>query len=276
MSLVTLKELMKDAQKNNYAVGAYNVINWDMIRGIILAAEQERSPVIISLAETHCSFVPIDIIAEIMLKEAKLAKVPVAVHLDHGVDFSLLIHAMKLGFSSVMFDGAHLSFEGNVHQTREIVKIAKALNISVEAELGILSNNDNYTDPLKAKEFIEKTEIDALAIAFGTAHGLYLDKPLLDFTRLQQIKNMTNMPLVMHGGSGLENEEYSKSIDFGINKINYYSYMAYTTANIVRDKLKASYNIEKIYYHDISQWTISEIKDHVATTMGIFGSSKKV
>lgn len=279
MSLVTLRDIMADANQNNYAVGSFNVINSDMIRGVILAAEQENSPAILSLAEVHCNFVSFDIIGEIMLKEAKLAKVPIAVHLDHGLNFSLIVKAMKLGFTSVMFDGSHLSFDGNVRQTKEIVKIAKALNISVEAELGKIDGYDkenDYTEPIKAKDFAEKTEIDALAVAFGTAHGIYSTEPILDLELLKKIKSVAAMPLVMHGGSGLYDSIYTQVINCGINKINYFTYLSKDVSDILRAKINSLYETGKnIYYHDISQWTIAAVKEHVANMMRVFRSSGK-
>lgn len=288
MALVNLTELMKDSEKNNYAIGSYNVINQDMVRGVIKAAEEEKSPVIMSLAEIHCSMAPLEVIGPAMIDAAKRAKVPVVVHLDHGEDFELLIRAMKLGFTSIMFDGSSLSFEENIRQTAEMKKISKSLSVSLEAELGQLlrpegggdeeefneselDERDFYTDPSQAKEFVEKTELDLLAVAYGTAHGIYLKKPQLDFERLDQIKKITGKPLVMHGGSGLEKNDYLKSIDCGINKINYYSNMSYNVANIIRGKIND--NDKKVYYHDISQWAIEAVKEDVANTMRIFRSS---
>ncbi|MFB3160168.1 class II fructose-bisphosphate aldolase [Neobacillus sp. 179-J 1A1 HS] len=292
MSLVTLTELMKDAEEKRYAVGAYNVMNLDMIRGILAAAEDEKSPVILSFAEVHIPYIPLEYIAPIMLEAARNAKVPVAVHLDHGQDFEVIIRAMKYGFSSVMFDGAHLPLEENIKKTLEITKIAKALGVSVEAELGTIlrpegggdddyveeeyDEDDMYTNPEHARIFMENTEIDALAVAFGTAHGVYTREPVLDFNRLQEIKTITNMPLVMHGGSGLDDKSYVKSIESGIRKLNYYSTMAYEVANEVLTKL--SFNAKrnkKSYYHDISMWAIEAIRKDISRTMRIFGSAGK-
>lgn len=292
MSLVTLSELMKDAEEKKYAVGAYNVMNLDMIRGILAAAEDEKSPVILSFAEVHIPYIPLEYIAPIMLEAARNARVPVAVHLDHGQDFDVILRAMKYGFSSVMFDGAHLPLEENIKKTQEITKIAKALGVSVEAELGTIlrpegggdedyieeeyDEDEIYTKPEHARIFLENTEIDALAVAFGTAHGVYTREPVLDFNRLREIKTITNMPLVMHGGSGLDDKSYVKSIDSGIRKLNYYSTMAYEVANEVLTKL--SFNAKrnkKSYYHDISMWAIEAIRKDISRTMRIFGSSGK-
>ncbi|MGF9696413.1 class II fructose-bisphosphate aldolase [Paenibacillus sp. MABNR03] len=291
MPLVTLNELMKDAEAKNYAVGAYNVINLELIRGIIAAAEESQSPVIVSFAEVHIPLVPLEVIAPIILEAARKAKVPVAVHLDHGQDHEILIHAMKLGFSSIMFDGAHLQLEENIRQTNEISKIARALGVSVEAELGKIlrpegggdeeeeeeyDSDDIYTNPKEARTFIEHTNIDALAVAYGTAHGVYTKEPVLDFDRLQLIKDITGMPLVMHGGSGLDEAAYVKSIQCGIRKLNYYSNMAFEVANIIQSKLNAnSDQNKKSYYHDLSKWAMEAIQEDIVRTMRIFGSAGK-
>jgi fructose-bisphosphate aldolase, class II len=291
MPLVTLNELMKDAEAKNYAVGAYNVNNLELIRGIIAAAEDSQSPVILSFAEVHIPLVPLEVIAPIMLEAARKAKVPVAVHLDHGQDHEILIRAMKLGFSSIMFDGAHLQLEENIRQTNEISKIAKALGVSVEAELGKILRpegggdeeeeeeydpDDIYTNPKEAKTFIENTNIDALAVAYGTAHGVYTKEPVLDFDRLQLIKDITGMPLVMHGGSGLDEAAYVKSIQCGIRKLNYYSNMAFEVANTIQSKLNAnSDQNKKSYYHDLSKWAMEAIQEDIVRTMRIFGSAGK-
>lgn len=291
MPLVTLNELMKDAEAKNYAVGAYNVNNLELVRGIIAAAEESQSPVILSFAEVHIPLVPLEVIAPIILEAARKAKVPVAVHLDHGQDHEILIRAMKLGFSSVMFDGAHLQLEENIRQTNEISKIAKALGVSVEAELGKILRpegggdeeeeeeydpDDIYTNPKEARTFIENTNIDALAVAYGTAHGVYTKEPVLDFDRLKLIKDITGMPLVMHGGSGLDEAAYVKSIQCGIRKLNYYSNMAFEVANKVQSKLNAnSDQNKKSYYHDISKWAMEAIQEDIVRTMRIFGSAGK-
>lgn len=291
MPLVTLNELMKDAEAKNYAVGAYNVNNLELIRGIIAAAEESQSPVILSFAEVHIPLVPLEVIAPIILEAARKAKVPVAVHLDHGQDHEILIRAMKLGFSSVMFDGAHLKLDENIRQTNEISKIAKALGVSVEAELGKIlrpegggdeddeeeyNPDDIYTNPKEARTFIENTNIDALAVAYGTAHGVYTKEPVLDFDRLQLIKDITGMPLVMHGGSGLDEAAYVKSIQCGIRKLNYYSNMAFEVANTIQSKLNEnSDQNKKSYYHDLSKWAMEAIQEDIVRTMRIFGSAGK-
>lgn len=285
MSLVTMTELLKDAIENGYAVGAYNTPSLEMLRGTIAAAEQENSPVIISHAEIHFRYTPLEVLAPVMINEAKRAKVPVAVHLDHGTSFSAIVKAVHAGFTSVMFDGSVLPYGENISRTKEIVKICRELGVSVEAELGHVASagdgdsegsgkydeEDLYTNPEQARQFVEMTGVDALAAAFGTAHGVYLKKPKLDFERLKAVKKTIGIPLVMHGGSGLTEDDYKKSIAFGINKINYYSYAALAVANEIKDKLNAAGG--NIYYHDMIGWMIETVKNEIAATMRIFGSS---
>lgn len=289
MALVTLKEIMKDAHQKGYAVGSFNVVNLEMVRGIIEAAEEEKAPVILQYAQVHFSLVGFETIVNIMVEAAKKAKTPVCVHFDHGEDFESIVQGMKYGCSSVMVDRSTLDFEENVRQTKEIVKIAKVLGVSVEAELGALGSReggdvidggkqikpeDLYTDPKKAREYVERTEIDALAVAYGTAHGIYLKKPVIDFNRLGEIKTAVDIPLVMHGGSGLDEVEYKKSIELGINKINYYSCMANNVAIKIKDRLDEMQKLGKTYYyHDINQWAIEFVKDEVRSVMRIFNSS---
>jgi fructose-bisphosphate aldolase class II len=281
-----MSELLKDAEIKGYAVGAYNTPSLEMVRGVIEAAEQENSPVIISHAEIHFKYTPLEVLAPIMISEAKRAKVPVAVHLDHGTSFSAIIKAIHSGFTSVMFDGSILPYEDNINGTKEIVRICRELGISVEAELGHVANagegssegselygegDDLYTKPGQARRFVELTGVDALAAAFGTAHGVYLKQPKLDFERLKAVKEAAGIPLVMHGGSGLTEADYRKAISCGISKINYYSYAALAVAKDVREKLNAAQG--NMYYHDMITWMIEAVRNKIAATMKIFGSS---
>lgn len=290
MALVSMKEMLKDAQKRQYAVGCFNSINLDMIRGIIEAAEAEKSPVILCHAEIHFKFTPLEKIAPIIVEEAKNAKVPVAILLDHGMSFSAMVKAMHLGFNAIMFDGSELNYDENVKRTKEIVKIAKELGVSVEAELGhvvrpksggaegeeddsIIDDRSLYTDPQQAKKFIEETQADSLAIAFGTAHGVYLKKPKLDLERLNKIKQMVDVPLVMHGGSGLSEVDFQNSIDNGISKINYYTNMALSTASKIKEEMNKSDG--NVFYHNLMMWSIKYFKEDVRKTMRVFRSNNK-
>ena len=283
MPLVTLSDLLEMNKNDQWAIGAVDVMNQDMVRGVIAGAEQVHAPVILMLAEIHETLVGIEELGAIMIDCAQRASVPVCVHFDHGTTYSSIIRAMKTGFTSVMYDGSHLPLEENIRTTREIVKVAKALGVSVEAELGQLTrpegcdneeieeNPDLHTDPDEAVRFCTETGIDALAVAFGTAHGVYAKQPVLDFDRLQRIRERTGAPLVMHGGSGLEPTDFHEAIDRGVKKINYYSNMVYSVAQTIKRKLNEAPG--KTYYHDISVWAIDAIRDDIAETLTHFRSN---
>jgi fructose-bisphosphate aldolase class II len=256
--LVTLSELLKDAKEEKYAVGAFNVPNLEAIRGVIQAAEELESPVILQHAEVHENLIGLEEIGPIMLQYAKAAKVPVAVHLDHGASYEMCVKAIRLGFTSVMYDASSKEYELNLEETKEIVKIAHAAGVSVEAELGHIFTSavgggegrgsdssddyedleDVYTDPDLAKEFVEATGVDCLAIGFGTVHGIYLKEPKLDLNRILQIKEKIDVPFVMHGGSGVSEENYRTAIKNGICKINYYTYMNKAAGKAVQECLE--------------------------------------
>ena len=241
--LVSLKELMQDACEKGYAVGAFNTPNLESLIAIIKAAEETGRGVILNHAEVHFPLIPIEDIGPIMVKYAKEASVPVCVHLDHGCSLETCMKAIKIGFTSVMLDASADDYEANVRDTALICRLAHSVGVTVEAELGHIfaSNNgigeakeqetldnyasedDVYTDPDLAKDFVLRTGVDALAIAFGTVHGIYQKKPKLDLDRIKLIKEKIDVPFVMHGGSGLSKEEFQTAIRNGIRKINYYT-----------------------------------------------------
>jgi fructose-bisphosphate aldolase class II len=214
-------------------------------------------------------------IAPIMLMFAKSTKVPVCVHLDHGTDVEYVKRGLELGFTSVMYDGSTLPYEENVKNTCIVVAEARKKNISVEAEVGSMGAREGggeegtsvYTDPLQAKEFVDITGIDALACAFGTAHGIYTEEPKLDFERVGKINSMVSVPLVMHGGSGVSDQDYIKVIDLGIRKLNYYTYMAKAGGNAVQEMS------DKTFFHDIEMAAIEAMKENVIKAIKVF--SKK-
>jgi len=228
--LVTGKEILDKAHKEGYAVGAFNINNMEILQAVIAAAEEERSPVIIQTSEGAIKYAGIDYLSAMVHLAANKATVPVALHLDHGTTYETIIKCIANGYTSVMIDGSHHSLEENIKVTSEIIKIAHAAGISVEAELGRLGGvEDNisvdekdarFTDPDEAVQFVKETGVDYLAIAIGTAHGKYKGKPELDFERLATIKKRLNMPIVLHGASGVPEEDIRKAISYGINKIN--------------------------------------------------------
>ena len=289
--LVTTKEILDIAKKEQYAIGAFNATTLATIRAIIQAAEELNSPVILQHAESHDAVTPLDEIGPIMLRYADKAKVPVAVHLDHGTSLETCVRAMKLGFTSVMYDASSKDYETNVKETAEIVKIAHALNVSVEAELGHVFTSsiggeggqvaddfanieDTYTDPDTAKDFVEKTGVDCLAIAFGTVHGIYVKEPKLDLPRIKSIKEKTNIPLVMHGGSGVSDEDYQIAIKNGICKVNYYTYMNMNGGRYFNEFIQ---NLEKdapLFADDAYLAALAGMKEKVKEAITTFGSSR--
>ena len=232
--LVNLKEVFKYAEEHKCAIGAFNTPTLENLRAVLENAEELNVPVIIMHAEMHEKITPIKIIGPVMIELAKRAKVPVCVHVDHGEHIDYLKKAIDLGFTSVMYDGSLLPYEINVKNTKEIVEYAHKRNVTVEAEIGALAAREGgekvnggavYTEPSEAKMFVDDTGIDALACSFGTAHGVYKVKPKLDFERIKIIRKLINIPLVMHGGSGLPEEDYVHAIECGVEKINYCTYM---------------------------------------------------
>ena len=225
--IVSLKEMLQEADKGHYAVGAFNCLSLENVEGAIQAAEELRSPIIIQLAEVQFPCAPMNLMAPLYIEAARKASVPVVVHLDHGQSFQTCTEAIKLGFGSVMFDGASLPFEENVRITREVTKMAKAMGVDVEAELGKVGdvgvdddNVDVFTDVEESARFIEQTGVDALAVAIGNQHGRYVATPKLNISRLIELHERNRMPLVLHGGSGTSEEDFKSCIHNGICKIN--------------------------------------------------------
>jgi fructose-bisphosphate aldolase class II len=281
MSLISLKEILADADSKNYAVGLFNCAGTDSMKAIIRGAEECNSPVILGIAEVHMPYAPVELMAPMMVDAAKRAKVPVTVHLDHGQNFETIIKTMKYGFTSVMFDGSVLEYDENIKKTREIVKIAKALGISVEAELGHVGgaegggsdeHEEYYTEPEKALDFVNQTGIDALAIAIGTAHGEYVKKPCLDVNRLSEINAKVDIPLVLHGGSGLSDDDFRECIKRGIRKINIFTDMSYAAAEGLRKLLEQR---KKFHCFELSKVAEEYMTKVVMEKIRLFGSDSK-
>ena len=227
--LVTTKEMLLKAQKGNYAVGAFNVENMEMVMAVIAAAEELNAPVIMQTTPSTVKYAGLDYYLANVATAAKNAKVPVAMHLDHGSSFSLAMQALRQGYTSIMIDGSHSVFEENIAITKSIVDACKPSNIPVEAELGKVGGKEDdldggdggYTDPKEALEFVQKTGVNSLAVAIGTAHGVYKGEPKLDLDRLVEISKVVDVPLVLHGASGLSEEAVKESIKRGICKVNF-------------------------------------------------------
>lgn len=256
--LVNLIEILKMAEERKCAVGAFNTPNLECVNAVIGAAERLDVPVILSHAELHESVSSLDIIGPVMVQAAKTAKVPVCVHLDHCETLDYMARALELGFTGVMYDGSTLPYEENLANTIKAVAMARKYCAGVEAELGALASREGggatasgpvYTDPEEAVAFCRETGIDALAPSFGTAHGIYKSKPVLDLERVKVIAEKTGLPLVMHGGSGVSPEDYRTGIANGLRKINYYSYMSKAGTQAVKELLEKE---DVTFFHDLA------------------------
>lgn len=240
MPLVTSEKMLLDAQKGGYAVGAFNVENMEMVKAVIAAAEQLKAPVMLQTTPSTVKYGTLETFAAIVKAEAAKADVPVCLHLDHGSSFELAVQAMKAGYTSVMIDGSHEDFENNIAVTKKVVDVAKAYGIPVEAELGkvggkeddLEADADTNTDPAEAKEFAERTGVSSLAVAIGTAHGFYVGTPVLDKPRVSDIKALVSVPLVLHGASGLSEDDVKECVQRGMCKVNFATELrvAYTDA----------------------------------------------
>ncbi|VBB04930.1 ketose-bisphosphate aldolase class-ii [Lucifera butyrica] len=283
--LVNLSDILGIAEAKKCAIGSFNTPNLESILAVIDAAEELKTPVIIMHAQVHEELIPLSIIGPIMLELARNASVPVCVHLDHGSDLALINKAISLGFTSVMYDGSQLPYQENAANSRIVVGMASKAGVSVEGEIGVLGRRetgnsselpedakDIYTDPDTAFRFVQETRVNALACSFGTAHGIYLKKPKLDMNLLGKIKEKVNIPLVMHGGSGVSDEDYLVAIEKGIRKINYYTYMSKAGGETVKTKLLEHSN-EIAFYHNIAIWGCEAMKNNVKSAMEVFAKS---
>lgn len=235
--LVNMNEVLQPAKRGKYAVGLFNAVNLELARGIIGAAEQTGSPVIMGTAEVLFPYGPLEEVSYYLLPMAKKAKVPVVVHLDHGLNKETCLKALELGFTSIMYDCSTDSYEDNVKKVKEMADIAHSYGATIEGELGHVGDNEGsaegnsnlkdpsafFTDPKMAKDYVEKTGVDALAIAVGNAHGAYKLPPKLDFERIRTIAKTVDVPLVLHGGSGLTDNDFRKAILAGISKVNIFT-----------------------------------------------------
>lgn len=232
--------MLLDAQKRGYAVGAFNCENMEMVKAIIAAAEELRAPLMLQTTPSTVKYGTLETFVAIVAAEAKKASVPVCLHLDHGSSFDLAVQAIKAGYTSVMIDGSKEDFEGNVAVSKKVADVAKAVNIPCEAELGkvggkeddLEADADTNTDPEQAREFVERTGITSLAVAIGTAHGFYVGTPVLDKERLSEIRKVVDIPLVLHGASGLSDQDVRDCVARGICKVNFATELrkAYTDA----------------------------------------------
>jgi fructose-bisphosphate aldolase class II len=271
--------MLQAANNGRYAVGAFNCLSLENVQGAIAAAEELNSPIIIQLAEVQFPCAPLALMAPQYLEAAKAAKVPVVVHLDHGQSFQTCVDAVRLGFGSVMFDGASLPFEENVRQTAEVARMAKAFGVDVEAELGKVGDVgvdddtiDVFTDVEESAEFIARTGVDALAVAIGNQHGKYVATPRLNIARLVELHERNAMPLVLHGGSGTSEEDFKSCIHNGICKINVATAIQLGVTEDVQHYLASATNPN---YIDMKGIIVEASKRVVADHIRLFESNNR-
>lgn len=276
--LVNLNDVLKKAQKEHYGVGLFNTTDTDMLEAAISAAEELRSPIIVGTAEVLLPYGELKLIAPSIIAAAKRATVPVVVHYDHGLTFERCMEALKLGFTSVMFDGSAGDSAKNMADTKEVVRIAHAFGATVEGEIGHVgeavncdnATSDRYTTVKEANDFLNATGVDALAIAIGTAHGAYKAKPCLDIERLKEIRNSIDTPLVLHGGSGLSDDDFRNTIKEGIAKVNIFTDICVAGENAMKKAIA-----ENKSYVDIRSAKVEAIKEAVKKKIMLFGSDNK-
>ena len=285
--LANPKEILLDAERNNYAIAGINATTYEGIQAVIEAAEELNMPVMLSHAQVHEPFAPINVFGPLMVRFAKEAKVPVIIHLDHGVDYNYVMKAVRNGFTSIMYDCAHLPFEENTEEVRKFVEIAHELGIIVEAEVGQMPSNiegiggcsqygvatenieQYYTVPEKAEEFCKKTNVDMLTISFGTVHGFFVEKPVLDLERVKKIHSLIpSVGLVMHGTTGVDEEQIKNAINAGIRKFNYFTGIGTSANQSIEEQIKNA--TAPIYYHEIASNAKQIMKERAKHIIEVF------
>ena len=287
--LVGLKEVLEEGKRRNIAIANFNTPNLETLIAVIEAAEELDVPVIIAHAQLHERIAPLHMVGPMMVELAKRSKAKICVHLDHGEDFEYCKRAIDIGFTSIMIDFSDLPYDENTKGTRVVVDYAHEHGVDVEGELGALPEREGseaqdvrkreqpapadqrelYTKPELVNDFLERTNVDALAIAFGTVHGLYKKAPCLDMDLITEITQKTDVPLVMHGGSGVSDDDYRELIRRGIRKINYYSYMSYAGYAKAKEIVNT---IEADYYHNIGYGARQAMKEDVIRILKVFSN----
>lgn len=276
--LANLNDVLIPAREGHYGVGLFNTTDTDMLEAAIAAAEELRAPIIIGTAEVLLPHGELKLIAPSIIAAAKRATVPVVVHYDHGLTYERCIEALQLGFTSIMYDGSTKDAETNLAETRELVKLAHAMGVTVEGEIGHVGDaatddgavSDMYTTPTEAIDFVNNTGVDALAIAIGTAHGAYKTKPCLDINRLKEIRSKLDTPLVLHGGSGLSDDDFRNTIKEGIAKVNIFTDLCVAGNEAMKEGLEKG-----LAYLDIRNLKVEKIKEAVKKKMILFGCNGK-
>jgi len=278
--LCTASEVLKDAMTKGYAVGSFNFHNQDVLEAILRGAKEEESPVIVQITPPYIRSLGLEACAAMAKEIIKQFTIPVVLHLDHGDSFELVQRCLMQGFSSIMYDGSKYGFEENIKNTRQVVEAAHVLGISVEGELGSIGGVEdeetgekeaNLINPEDARRFTEETEVNVLAPAIGTAHGIYKKEPVLDYQRLEKVRNLTNVYLALHGGSGLTEEQFKSMIGKGINKINVGTELkmgwTFSTKEAINSGITEPMKIR--------EFAIDKVKEIVKGKIKLFGSNKK-
>ncbi|HIY34380.1 MAG TPA: class II aldolase [Candidatus Eubacterium faecigallinarum] len=278
--LVNMRELLADAMDGNYAVGSFSVANMEMVLGVLKAAEELKAPVILQIAEVRLKQSPLEVIGPLMVAAAENASTPVAVHFDHGKTLEKITQALDIGFTSVMFDGSHLPLEENIEFTKRVISVADEYDAAVEAEIGCVGGSEdgsediaiNCTKTEDAVRFESETQVDALAIAIGNAHGNYKSTPNLRFDILEDVEKNTDVALVLHGGTGITPEDFVRCSHTGIKKIN----IATATFDSVEKTVSSWYNDGKIKgYYDLQAAEVEGAYQNAKKHILIFGSDNK-
>lgn len=287
-----LNEILDDARKNKYAVPAFDVSNYEMIKTVLEVCEEEGSPAILMGLKTDLNGRGLPMLTALAKAGADTVKIPVCLHLDHATETDDIKAAIDAGFSSVMYDGSMLPFEQNAANTKEIAEYAHKKGVSIEAELGHVCNaiagtdasisesieenpEDSLTDAAEVEKFIDITNVDALAVAIGTAHGVYKSTPVLRFDRLEQINSVSKKPLVLHGGSGTPDKDVQKAIALGITKINVFSELLYGLNTGLKEKLCSIENMS-MWPAFVYETAIQNMRECVRNKIKVFGSGKRV
>ncbi len=277
MPMVSLCEVLRNTREQHFAVGAFDTMDHAFTEGILQAAEESRTPIIVAAGDfpgpDYSNFLPY------LIDRISRTTVPVCLHFDHGASFEACSRAIRAGYSSVMIDGSKLSFEKNIAETRRVVEMAHACGVTVEGEIGHVGATKNslesaeddtrYTEPKAAAEFVEKTGVDALAVAIGTAHGTYKSAPELDFKRLEEIRSQVSVPLVMHGASGLSDENMKQAIRSGMCKINAFTNLTLKVSAQIGEEM---HQLSKAMSHEISLHMTEYAKDEVLRHIRLFGT----
>ena len=279
--LVNMNDVLLPAKEGKYGVGFFNAINVEMARAVIETAEELHAPVMIGTAESLLPMMPLERVAEYLIPMAQKASVPVCIHFDHGKSFECCMEALRLGFSSIMYDCSMAPYEENVSRVAEMVKICHAVGVTVEGELGHVGDNagagklenpsDFYTDPEVAADFVARTGVDSLAVAVGNAHGDYAFPPKLDFERIDTIFKKVQLPLVLHGGSGLADEDFRRAVQLGVNKVNIFTDISKAGRIGLEKGLAAGEKTMK----ELIPYELAAMKEVAAEKIRLFGSEEK-